>query len=74
MHPPEESRRAAVHDFRQSVQSIHAWIELCRFYIDQNDKIKANDALNRLFSPLENIERKAEYIVLKFKSEREGHE
>lgn len=74
MQPPDESRRAVVHDFRQSIQSIHAWIELCRFYIDQNDKIKANEALNRLFNPLENIERQAEDIALKFKSEPEVHE
>lgn len=63
--PIEETRRETVHDFRQSVQSIQAWVELCRFYIGQKDLEKANDALDRVMNPLILMEKKAIDIINK---------
>ena len=72
--PIEETRREAVHDLRQSVQSIQAWVELCRFYIGQKDLEKANDALDRVMDPLILMEKKAINIIDRYHSELQQDE
>lgn len=64
--PIEDTRRETVHDFRQSVQSIQAWVELCRLYIGQKDLEKANDALDRVMNPLILMEKKAIDIINRY--------
>lgn len=72
--PIEETRRETVHDFRQSVQSIQAWVELCRLYIGQKDLEKANDALDRVMNPLILMEKKAINIINRYHPELQNDE
>ena len=62
--------RAALHDFRQPIQSALAWSDLCRLYISAGDGERAMEALSRISASLAEIEDRAAPLVEAYVSTR----
>lgn len=61
----------AIHEFRQPIQSVYAWIDICRVYIVEGEDEKALDALTRVGKLLEEVDAQADDFIEMLNSETE---